>query len=281
MPSAIVATRLGQYSVLEIALPGRAAEPAGILMHDPESERLEVRLRRDWDEIAEPEDAEVLALLEDDLAAKIREMGAARFLRHLEDSLSNALRVSGRESVLLGNFETTLNWLYNKHVASTVLRYRTHLPLYSCRAAAGRFGDQMRVDEEGWVEAPPGLRLSEDMFVARVVGRSMEPEIPDGSLCIFRGKIAGSRQGKKVLVENLAESEEGGERYTVKTYRSSKIVREDGSWEHERIVMEPLNPEFEAWEIREGDRCRVIAEFLRVLQPDPKELLAGPGGNPA
>lgn len=279
MPSAIIATRLGQFSVLEIALRGRAAEPAGILMYDPVSERLEARLRRDWEEIAEPEDAEVLALLEDDLASKIREMSPERFLRHIEDSLSNALRVSGRESVLLGDFETTLNWLYNKHVASTVLRYRTHLPLYSCRAAAGRFGDQMRVEEEGWVEVPPGLRLSEDMFVARVVGRSMEPEIPDGSLCIFRGNIAGSRQGKKVLVENLAESEEGGERYTVKTYRSSKVVREDGSWEHGRIVMEPLNPEFEAWEIHEGDRCRVIAEFLRVLQPDPKEPLEGPGAN--
>lgn len=281
LSSPLIATRLGSYSVLELALPGRRGEPAGVLLLDPASGRLEARLRRDWDQIAAPEDAEVLEHLEEDLARKIAEVGAEPVLRLLEDTLSNALRISDRRPVLLGNFEATLNWLYNRHVPAIVLRYRTHLPLYSCRAAAGRFGDQMRVEEEGWIEAPPGLRLSEDMFVARVVGRSMEPEIPDGSLCIFRAGVAGSRQGKKVLVENLAESEEGGERYTVKVYRSTKILREDGSWEHERIVMEPLNPEYEPWEIREGDRCRVIAEFVRVLQPDPEAPLERTGEAPA
>jgi SOS-response transcriptional repressor LexA len=281
LSSPVVATRLGSYSVLELALPGRSGEPAGILLWDPANARLEARLRRDWDQIAAPEDAEVLEHLEADLARKIADHGAEALLRFLEDTLSNALRISDRRPVLLGHFEATLNWLYNRHVSATVLRYRTHLPLYSCRAAAGRFGDQMHVEEEGWIEAPPGLRLSEDMFVARVVGRSMEPEIPDGSLCIFRAGVAGSRQGKKVLVENLAESEEGGERYTVKVYRSKKTVREDGSWEHERIIMEPLNPAFEPWEIREGDRCRVIAEFVRVLQPDPEAPLDRPEELPA
>jgi SOS-response transcriptional repressor LexA len=277
----VIATRLGSYSVLELALPGRESEPAGIVLLDPDARRLEARLRRDWDQIAAPEDAEVLAHLEEDLARKIAQLGAAEVLAFLEDTLSNAIRISDRRPVLLGDFEATLNWLYNRYVPATVLRYRTHLPLYSCRAAAGRFGDQMHVEEEGWVEAPPGLRLSEDMFVARVVGRSMEPEIPDGSLCVFRAGVAGSRQGKKVLVENLAESEEGGERYTVKVYRSKKVIREDGGWEHERIIMEPLNPEFEPWEIREGDRCRVIAEFVRVLQPDPEAPLDRPEESPA
>ncbi len=273
LSSRVTATRLGAYSVLELALPGRAGEPAGVLLFDPAFGRLQARLRRDWDRIAEPEDAEVFGQLELDLARKIGELGAETVLRLLEDTLSNALRISDRRPVLLGEFETTLNWLYNRHVPATVLRYRTHLPLYSCRAAAGRFGDQMRVEEQGWIEAPPGLRLTEDMFVARVVGRSMEPEIPDGSLCIFRAGVAGSRQGRKVLVENLAESEEGGERYTVKVYRSKKIFREDGTWEHDRIVMEPLNPEYAPWEIREGDRCRILAEFVGVLQPDPEAPL--------
>jgi len=265
MSSTATTTRRAQYAVLEVALPGRDLEPAGVLLYDPSQDRIEARLRRDWDEIAEPEDAELLELVEHDLEAKVAEMGAALLLEHLEETLSNVLRIGDRETVLLGNFDTTLNRLYNRLVPSTILQFETHLPVYSCRAAAGRFGEQMQVEEEGWIEAPPGLPLREDMFVARVVGRSMEPLIADGSLCAFRANVAGSRQGKLVLVENLGESDEGGERYTVKRYRSSKKVADDGSWEHERILMEPLNPEFEPWEITEDDRVRVLAEFIAVV----------------
>jgi len=90
----------------------------------------------------------------------------------------------------------------------------------------------------------------------------MEPKIPDGSLCVFRHGVTGSRQGRLVLVERLG----GGtnDRYTVKRYRSEKRQGEQG-WSHERIVLEPLNPEFEAWELDSGDELRVIAEFVRVL----------------
>ena len=41
------------------------------------------------------------------------------------------------------------------------------------------------------------------MFVARIAGRSMEPRIPDGSLCVFRAGVTGSREGRLVLVEYL------------------------------------------------------------------------------
>jgi len=265
MGSAVASTRRGQYSLLEVALPGRPPEPAGVVLYDPGAERVDLRLRRDWERIASEEDAEVLELLEADLSAKAREMGPEAFLAHLEDTLSNVLRITGREPVLLGDFDRTLNRLYTRLVPATVLRFETHLPVYSCRAAAGRFGDQMQVEPEGWVEAPPGLKLTPEMFVATVVGHSMEPQIPDGSRCIFRANVTGSRQGKWVLVENYAESEEGGQRYTVKRYRSEKVYHEDGTWAHERIIMEPLNPEFESWELTGDDQCRVIAEFVRVL----------------
>ncbi len=102
------------------------------------------------------------------------------------------------------------------------------------------------------------------MFVARVAGRSMEPRIPDGSLCVFRSGVAGSRQGKLVLVEHLGGG--ANDRYTVKRYHSEKTQAPDGSWLHERISLEPLNPDFEAWDLNpEEDRFRVIAEFVRVL----------------
>ena len=118
--------------------------------------------------------------------------------------------------------------------------------------------------DEGWEEAPSGLRPTPAMFVARIAGRSMEPRIPDGSLCVFRAGVTGSREGRLVLVEYLG----GGtnDRHTVKRYHSRKRQNADGTWTHETICLEPLNPEFEAWELNpEEDRFRIVAEFVQVL----------------
>jgi phage repressor protein C with HTH and peptisase S24 domain len=141
--------------------------------------------------------------------------------------------------------------------------FRTHLPRYSLIAAAGKFLENQEVEQEDWDEMPAELRLDERMFVARISGKSMEPRIPDGSLCVFMGgTVAGSRQGRLVLVEALGTND----RYTVKRYTSSKQQNSDESWQHERIRLEPLNPAFEAWDLDPSDdRYRIIAEFVRVL----------------
>jgi len=102
------------------------------------------------------------------------------------------------------------------------------------------------------------------MFVARIAGRSMEPRIPDGSLCVFRAGVTGSREGRLVLVEYLGGGAD--DRHTVKRYHSRKRQRPDESWQHEIIRLEPLNPEFEAWELNpEEDRFHIVAEFVQVL----------------
>lgn len=55
-------------------------------------------------------------------------------------------------------------------------RFKTLLPLYSLKAAAGYFGNSEAVEPEGWVEASSVGKLDASMFVCRAVGRSMEPE---------------------------------------------------------------------------------------------------------
>jgi hypothetical protein len=262
----MLTTRPGEYLLIEAELPGRDAEVVGVMLHDPAEGRLQVRMRRNWDHVPEGADTELFEALENDLNSKADEMGPGPLLAWMEDTLSNVIRVSDRREVLLGNFLTTLTRLYQKHVPAEARPFETHLPVYACRAAAGRFSEQQNVEEEGWIEAPPDLRLTPDMFVAEVTGRSMEPEIPDGSLCVFRGNVTGSRQGKWVLVENLEESAEGGERYTIKRYRSSKRATADANWEHGEIWMEPLNSDFPAWRLEENSRIRVIAEFVRILE---------------
>ena len=253
----------GRVSILQAAIP--AAEPvnAGVLLEDPATGHLYLRLRRDW-EVIFPEESEVLAELESDLAAKAGEMGAARLLDRLEDTLSNFLQITDRRDVMVEDFERALARLYREHVRGTVLPFVTHLPRYSLAVAAGKFLDNQEVAEEGWEEAPRDLRLTPQMFAARIAGRSMEPRIPDGSLCVFRAGVVGSRDGRLLLVEDRGRSE--NDRHTVKRYRSEKKHNEDGSWQHETIRLEPLNPEFEAWNLDpEEDRFRFIAEFVAVL----------------
>lgn len=236
---------------------------AGVVLEDPSTDRLFLRMRRDWDTFA-PEESEVLSALEYDLRAKAQELGAKVLLRHLEDSLSNVLLVTDRRETLVDDFERALGRLYREHVQSTVRPFVTHLPRYSVAVAAGKFLENQEVEEEGWEEAPSDLRLTKDLFVARIEGRSMEPRIPNGSLCVFRQGVTGSRQGRLVLVEQLGGG--ANDRYTVKRYASEKVEREDGTWSHDRITLVPLNPEFEAWRLDlEEEKFRIVAEFVRVL----------------
>jgi SOS-response transcriptional repressor LexA len=264
-----VTTHAANLSILELdALamdaPTRPTVAAGVLLEDPGADRLYLRLRRDWEEIA-GEEAGVLSALEFDLAAKAAEMGASRLLGYLEDTLSNFLRIGERREVVVEDFERALGRLYREHVPSTVRKFVTHLPRYSLAVAAGKFLENQEVTEEGWEEAPPGLKLTPEMFLARIVGRSMEPLIPDGSLCVFRAGVAGSRQGRLVLVEALGRG--ANDRHSLKRYGSGKVQNPDGSWTHQRIHLQPLNPDFEPWDLNPADEdsLRVIAEFVRVL----------------
>jgi phage repressor protein C with HTH and peptisase S24 domain len=256
-------TREGTYVVLEVCLPGRGPAPAGVLLMDPATDRAWVRLRGRFDDLTD--DTAVWDALEEDLQSKAAESGAEALLRSMEDSLSNSLRVSERRTVEVDAFTRTIERLFAEHVEEReVRRFETHVPLYSLRAAAGSLGEEMTSEAEDWVPAPEGMRLSPDLFVAHVVGKSMEPRIPDGSLNLFRLHPAGSRQGKILLIERFGITDQSA-RYTVKRYTSVKRQTSEDEWEHERIRLEPLNPEFEPWDVEPRDFA-VVAEWLRVLE---------------
>jgi len=149
-------------------------------------------------------------------------------------------------------------------------RYVTCVPLVPLEAAAGAFSDpQNPGDERGWdwVEVESSHRLRPGMFVAKVVGHSMEPKIPDGAYCLFAAPVQGTRQNKIVLVQLMDTTDpETNQRYTVKRYTSEKTVTED-SWQHERITLEPLNPDYEPLTFTGNpeEKLKVIAELVEVL----------------
>jgi len=146
--------------------------------------------------------------------------------------------------------------------------FKNLLPLYSLKAAAGYFGNGEPVEPEGWIEVQGFGTLNERMFVARAVGRSMEPKIYDGDYLVFRANPVGSRVGKIVLVQYRGpEDPDTGGAYTVKKYDSEKVPDGEGGWKHERIVLSPLNPEYIPI-VQEEDReqsLKVIAEYVGKL----------------
>ena len=149
-------------------------------------------------------------------------------------------------------------------------RYVTCVPLIPLKAAAGAFSDLQHIEDDDfeWVEVASRHHLRKGMFVGQVVGKSMEPAIPDGAWCLFRGPVEGTRQGKTVLVQlRDATDLETGQRYTVKRYKSEKAEKGD-SWRHEKITLEPVNPDFEPIVLTgaEEGELQVIAELVEVLE---------------
>ncbi|MGH7829373.1 MAG: S24 family peptidase [Candidatus Binatia bacterium] len=148
-------------------------------------------------------------------------------------------------------------------------KYKTCLPLFSLKAAAGGFGTAQEVKPDAWVEISTAKKLQPGMFVAHVVGKSMEPTIPDGSWCLFKSPVEGSRSGRIVLVQNreIHDPETGGS-FTVKRYKSMKQGDAAGTWRHVEIQLLPDNPEFQKIVLKanEDNEVAVIAEFIEVMK---------------
>jgi SOS-response transcriptional repressor LexA len=146
-------------------------------------------------------------------------------------------------------------------------KFKTLLPLYSLKAAAGYFGEGEAVEPEAWIDASSIGRLDDQMFIARAVGRSMEPQIHDGDYCVFRANPKGTRQGKIVLVQHreISDPETGGS-YTIKRYRSEKASKDDG-WGHRVIYLEPKNSDYSTIVLTpetEGELL-LVAEFISIM----------------
>jgi DUF2075 family protein len=149
------------------------------------------------------------------------------------------------------------------------------IPVVDLRFAAGAFSATQASEEHlaEWVAPPDWIRVQPGLFVAQVIGESMNRRIPNGSWCLFRANPEGTRNGKVVVVQHRGiEDPETGGRYTVKLYRSEKVQAEDGGWRHSRITLSPDSdrPEFQPIRIDVADDDEgfsVVAELLHVLEP--------------
>jgi type I restriction enzyme R subunit len=171
---------------------------------------------------------------------------------------------------------------FRRVAAEDVEPFVNAVPMYDLKVAAGRFSSEQVVDEvpqHGEVEDPANYdwvtfdarsRPARGLFVAQVVGESMNTRIPNGAYCVWRLSPAGSRQGKVVLAQHrdINDHELGGH-YTVKVYESVKEHFDDGTWRHKRITLKPSSsdPSFQPIvfeDIEEGE-LQIVAELVEVL----------------
>ena len=192
-----------------------------------------------------------------------------RFVRSRIETHSERLRTAGSERAPAAPAQVGL---FRPRIVRPAPeeRYVTCVPLVPLNAAAGAFSDPQHVEDDGWewVGLDSQRRLRRGMFVARVVGKSMEPLIPDGAWCLFSSPVSGTRQGKIVLVMlRDAIDPESNQRYTVKRYESAKAPA-DEAWRHSAITLKPVNPAFKPILLTGADeeQLQVVAEFVEVLE---------------
>jgi len=169
-----------------------------------------------------------------------------------------------------------------RHLSREGIRpFENCVPLYDLKVAAGKFSDEQQVtdiygglreqaiQDNEWVQLPNAFRHQQGLFVAQVVGESMNRRIPNGSWCLFRLNPTGTRQGKIVLAQHrgIADADNGGE-FTVKKYESNKRFLSDGTWRHTSIILRPDTTasgyESRTFTEEQVEDVNVIAEFVAV-----------------
>ena len=183
------------------------------------------------------------------------------------------------EAKTLKQASSSITKLVRKRISKKE-RYVKYLPLYTVRAACGYFddGEVVPVDvSEGWVDvSSAGVKINNQMFLVYASGNSMLPKIKDGDLCLFElygANGAGSREGEIVLTQCAGKDDDYGCSYTIKKYHSEKVVNEEG-WQHSRIQLFPLNPEYNPIELNPDDEgeYRTIGVLKAIITAEENRI---------
>lgn len=119
------------------------------------------------------------------------------------------------------------------------------VPYYAIEVAAGQFkNDSHDIAPQGWVLIEK-RGLLKDYFVARISGKSMEPTIRSGTLCLFKKYTGGSRNGQILLVQarGLIDPESGGQ-FALKRYQRITPIGETENRESVTVHLLSDNPKF-------------------------------------
>ena len=137
----------------------------------------------------------------------------------------------------------------NGNIELTIVEYNDHTISYT-----------VKVD---------GVKRTDMYFTARITGKSMEPLIPDGSLCLFKKYSGGSRQGKIMLVRasGITNPEYGGE-FVLKRYNRKTQVSEAEARNHVEVHLISENSNFKPIILKnlQEEEISTPCEFVRVIK---------------
>jgi type III restriction enzyme len=147
-------------------------------------------------------------------------------------------------------------------------QFQTALPVYELAVKAGSWGRGGDPAVVGWARVA-WRPLEAEMFVAKVVGRSMEPGIPAGAWGLFRsfpadGQLSPTSLDERRVVARLAskaDPETGA--YTLRRWKVTKIA---AGGEIQEVTLRPDNKAFQPLVIAlaDGD-VWVVAEYLETI----------------
>lgn len=161
--------------------------------------------------------------------------------QYLKGMLVRAHLVRDSEETIAEGGIVEVDW--KNRIFETVdegLKYVNWLPLYSMKAACGKFGAQEVVEPEGWVEVAGLHGRRPKYFVVRACGHSMEPKIHDGQLCVFEYRDGTCDDGDIILAQHCdIQDDETHGAFTIKKFKSEKRGDEFGG-----ISLLPLNPSY-------------------------------------
>lgn len=147
-------------------------------------------------------------------------------------------------------------------------RARGLVPVMSLRAAASPPTGSEIPELLGYVRLRGRRRSGRRFFIARVIGSSMEPSIPNLSWCVFRRGPADVGEIALVQHSDIADPDTGAS-FAVK--RLGQVTRRRD--ESLVIRLESLNRRYRplTLRVREMDELRVIARLVEVLEPQASD----------
>ena len=149
-----------------------------------------------------------------------------------------------------------------------MVEYKNALPLLNLRAAAdasyaeltGYFAQN---DSFEWIRVSNGP-FPRDRFLVRAEGDSMEPDIKNGDLCLFRKDPGGSRNGKIVLCQ-VGGFAGDAPVALIKRYRSARVQGSDSLGEATSIVLSSINTQHDDIILSGGNDFSILGVFERVI----------------
>lgn len=135
------------------------------------------------------------------------------------------------------------------------------VPVYSLQAAAGAFSSGQAPEALGHVQLPRRVARLPGLFVAQVVGDSMDRVVPSGSYCLWQhlrvNGAAGPAKGEYLIARRPNDLDVDLGEFTFKRW--------GGTGSNERLEPMSTNPVHKVIVLDPAERVEFIARFVQII----------------